>query len=65
MLGEHLGEPTDQPSRGLVACPGDELGIPQHLIARQLAGDTVFVFELDVEQRVIRSSDGFLARQSM
>ena len=50
MLGEHLGQPADQPAGGLVAGAGHHLGVVQHFLAGQFAGDAVLVGELDVEQ---------------
>ena len=50
VLGEHLGEPADEPAGGLVAGTGDHLRVVQHLLAGELARHTVLVLELDVEQ---------------
>ena len=50
MLGEHLGQPPDEPSGGLVAGAGDDRGVRQHLFAGERALLAVFVLELGVEQ---------------
>ena len=51
VLGEHLGQPTDQTAGRLVTGPRHHLGVVQHLRTGELAVHTVLVGELDVEQR--------------
>ena len=51
MLGQHFGQPSDQPAGRLVARPCDHLGVVQHFAAGQFAPPAVFVVELDLEQR--------------
>ena len=34
VLGEHLGEPADQPAGGLVAGAGDDRRVGEHLLSR-------------------------------
>ena len=45
MVGENLCEPADQPTGGLIARPGDDLGVVQHLLAGELARLAVLVRE--------------------
>jgi hypothetical protein len=49
MFGEHLGQPADEPAGRLVPGAGDNLGVVQHLFARELSRHAVLVLELDVE----------------
>jgi hypothetical protein len=50
MLGQHLGQPSDQPPRRLVAGAGDDGRVGEDLLAREAATLAVLVVELRVEE---------------
>ena len=50
VLGQHLGEPADEPTGGLVAGPGEHRRVGGDLLAGQLAGRAGLVLELGVEE---------------
>ena len=50
MLGEHLGQPSDEATGGFVAGTCDHRRVGLYLLPRELPNLAVFVFELGIEE---------------